>query len=75
MVRFFFYTLDQAGEVVATYDKFGILGRTLSLLKENDRFRQFDDEYADELDNNLKKIRYPFDRDLSFDFMCKNLND
>ena len=67
----YFYTLDDAGEVRATYDKLGILGRILRILKENDHIQKFDPSYVDELETNLNKINYPFDRELSFDFMCK----
>lgn len=66
-----FFILDEMGKVVATYDKFGILGRILRILKEHDQLQEFETSYVDELEANLKKINYPFDRELSFDFMCK----
>ena len=70
-LAYYFFTLDKVGKVKPTYDKFGILGRTLRILKEHDLIRQFEISYVDELEANLKKINYPFDRELTFDFMCK----
>ena len=67
----YFYTLDEVGEVAATHDKFGILGRIFRILKEHDQIQRFELSYVDDLEANLKKINYPFDRELSFDFMCK----
>lgn len=70
-LAYYFYTLDEVGEVAATHDKFGILGRIFRILKENNQLKKFEASYVDELDANLEKVRYPFDRELSFDFMCK----
>ncbi len=71
MLAYYFYTLDQVGEVHATHDKFGILGRIFRILKEHDRLEKFESSYVDELEANLMKVNYPFDRELSFNFMCK----
>lgn len=70
-LAYYFYTLEKIGKVPTTYDKLGILGRTLRILKEHNQIQQFELSYVDELEANLKKINYPFDRELSFDFMCK----
>ena len=70
-LAYYFFTLDEVGEVTATYDKFGILGRIFRILKEHKQLQKFESSYVDELEANLKKINYPFDRELSFDFMCK----
>ncbi|MDT8282822.1 MAG: hypothetical protein RQ982_08430 [Gammaproteobacteria bacterium] len=70
-LAYYFFTLDKVGEVQATHDKFGILGRIFRILKEHDQLQQFELSYVDELEANLKKVNYPFDRELSFDFMCK----
>ena len=70
-LAYYFYTLDEIGEVRATHDKFGILGRIFRILKEHDQIQQFELSYVDELAANLKKVNYPFDRELSFNFMCK----
>ncbi|GMR15776.1 MAG: hypothetical protein BMS9Abin31_0066 [Gammaproteobacteria bacterium] len=70
-LAYYFFTLDEAGLVMTTHDKFGILGRIFRILKEHDQIQQFEPSYVDELEANLKKVNYPFDRELSFDFMCK----
>lgn len=70
-LAYYFFTLDQVGEVQATHDKFGILGRIFRVLKEHDHLQKFESSYVDELEANLKKVNYPFDRELSFNFMCK----
>lgn len=70
-LAYYFFTLDKIGEVQATHDKFGILGRIFRILKEHNQLQQFEPSYVDELEANLKKVNYPFDRELSFDFMCK----
>ena len=70
-LAYYVYTLFETDIAWETYDKFGILGRTLRILRDNSSVRKFDDEYVDELFANLKKIKYPFDRELSFDFICK----
>ncbi|MCK5662621.1 MAG: hypothetical protein KAI17_03995, partial [Thiotrichaceae bacterium] len=70
-LAYYFYTLDEVGEVTATHDKFGILGRIFRILKENNQLQKFEASYVDELNANLEKVNYPFDRELSFDFMCK----
>lgn len=70
-LAYYFYTLDEVGEVPASYDKYGILGRVFRILKEHDQIQKFEASYVDELEANLKKINYPFERELSFDFMCK----
>ena len=71
MLAYYFYTLDQVGEVHATHDKFGVLGRIFRILKEHDRLEKFESSYVDELEANLNKVNYPFDRELSFNFMCR----
>ena len=70
-LAYYFYTLDEGGKVKATHDKFGILGRIFRILKEHDQLQKFEPSYVDELEANLQKVNYPFDRELSFDFMCK----
>lgn len=70
-LAYYFFTLDEADLVVATHDKFGILGRIFRILKEHNQLQKFEPSYVDELEANLKKVNYPFDRELSFDFMCK----
>lgn len=70
-LAYYFFTLDEAGLVTATHDKFGILGRVFRILKKHNQLQKFELSYVDALEANLKKINYPFDRELSFDFMCK----
>ena len=70
-LAYYFFTLDRDGLVTATNDKFGILGRIFRILKKNNQLQKFEPSYVDELEANLKKIHYPFDRELSFNFMCK----
>jgi len=70
-LAYYFFTLDEDGLVTATNDKFGILGRIFRILKKNNQLQKFEPSYVDELEANLKKIHYPFDRELSFNFMCK----
>ncbi|MCK5666799.1 MAG: hypothetical protein KAI17_25085, partial [Thiotrichaceae bacterium] len=70
-LAYYFYLLDEDGDVTATHDKFGVLGRIFRILKEHDQLQKFETAYVDELAANLKKVNYPFDRELSFDFMCK----
>ncbi len=70
-LAYYFYTLSEVGEVWATHDKFGILGRIFRILKEHEQLQKFETSYVDELEANLQKIHYPFDKELSFDFMCK----
>ncbi len=70
-LAYYFHSLDQIGEVQATHDKFGVLGRIFRILKEHDQLQRFELSYIDELEANLKKVNYPFDRELSFNFMCK----
>ena len=70
-LAYYFFTLDEVGEVRATHDKFGILGRIFRMLKEHNQLQKFEPSYVDKLEANLKKVNYPFDRELSFDFMCK----
>ena len=70
-LAYYFFTLDEVGEVQATHDKFGILGRIFRILREHNQLQKFEPSYVDELGANLKKVNYPFDRELSFNFMCK----
>ncbi len=70
-LAYYFFTLDETGEVTPSYDKYGILGRIFRILKEHNQIQKFEASYVDELEENLNKIKYPFDRELSFDFMCK----
>jgi hypothetical protein len=70
-LAYYFYTLEKAGQVRTSYDKLGILGRILRVLKDENKIQNFELSYVDELDANLNKINYPFDRELSFDFICK----
>lgn len=71
MLAYYFFTLDQVGEVQATHDKYGILGRIFRILKEHNQLDKFESSYVDELEANLNKVNYPFDRELSFNFMCR----
>lgn len=70
-LAYYFYRLEKQREVRASYDKFGILNRILGVLKKNTQLQKFELSYADKLEANWNKLKPPFDRELSFDFMCK----
>lgn len=70
-LAYYFYVLVDAGKVRETHDKFGILGRIFKILKEHNHLQKFKSSYVDELEANLKKVNYPFDKELSFNFMCQ----
>lgn len=63
--------LIEMGTVQETHDKYGIMMHILRMVQEDGSVKKFDDDYVEELFDKLKKVGYPFDRELSFDFMCK----
>ena len=70
-LAYHFYSLAKAGQAHVTYDKLGILARILRVLKEHNKLHKFELSYIADLEDSLEKVNYPFDRELSFNFMCK----
>ncbi len=67
----YFMAYDKAGKVYETKAEFGVLGRILRILKKHDELGKIKPEYVEKLEAHLKKAHYPFDKKLSFSFMCK----
>ena len=70
-LAYYFYSLSNANLARITYDRLGILARVLRILKEKNKLQLFELSYIAELEGKLEKVNYPFDRELSFNFMCK----